>query len=130
MENLDSPEVISYMLAQGAYTRAVLDRIPGRDKLEARIAAHTGGGILIQGVGQAGSRLFISKRAPTDDTWKLYVREGMAGQERLLLDADRYTKNGQHAQISFASPSQNGDRLAYGIALGGFRDAGSFTSWT
>jgi prolyl oligopeptidase len=119
MENRTDPQFIKYMLDEGAYTRRVLEQIPGRDRLEARIAAHTGGGVVILGVGAAGSRLFISKRAPTDDTWKLYVRDGAAGQERLLLDPDRYTTNGQHAQISFASPSQDGGRLAYGIALGG-----------
>lgn len=119
MENRSAPEFVGYMLAQGAYTRQVLDRIPGRGKLEARVAAHTGGGVLVQGVGRAGNRYFIMKRAPTDDTWKLYVREALNGPDRLLVDPDRYTGRGQHAQISYTVPSQHGEKLAYGIALGG-----------
>ena len=119
MENRDSPEVVSYMLAQGAYTRQVLDRIPGRDRLEARIAAHTGGGVLVVGAGKAGKRLFVMKRAPNEATWKVYVRENPAAPDRLLLDPDRYSSRSQHASLSFAIPSQQGDKLAYGVALGG-----------
>ncbi|HEX4159373.1 MAG TPA: prolyl oligopeptidase family serine peptidase [Rhizomicrobium sp.] len=119
MENRASPEVISYMLAQGAYARHVRGRIPGRDRLEARIAAHTGGGVLILGAGRAGKGLFFMKRTPDEDTWKFYVRENASGPDRLLLDPDRYTSKGQHASISFATPSQQGDKFAYGIALGG-----------
>jgi protease II len=79
MENRNDPEFIHYMLKQGAYTRHVLDQIPGRDKLLARIAAHTGGGVLVVGVERAGKRLFVMKRAPTEDTWKVYVRESANG---------------------------------------------------
>jgi prolyl oligopeptidase len=119
MENRADPEFIRYMLAQGAYTRQVLGRILGRDGLEARVAAHTGGGVLVLGVEEAGKRLFVMKRAPSEDTWKLYVRDTRAGSDRLLLDPDHYTNSGQHAQITFATPSQDGEKLAYGIALGG-----------
>ena len=38
LEDLKSPEVSSWMHAQNDYTRAVLERIPNRDKLRARIA--------------------------------------------------------------------------------------------
>ncbi|HEX3663988.1 MAG TPA: prolyl oligopeptidase family serine peptidase [Rhizomicrobium sp.] len=119
MENRTDPEFIRYMLAQGAYTQHVLDRIPGRGRLLVRVAAHTGGGVLILGVQRAGKRLFVFRRAPAEDTWKAYVRETPAGPDRLLLDPDHYTKNGQHAQITFATPSQDGGKLAYGVALGG-----------
>ena len=38
LEDLKSPEVSSWMRAQNDYTRAMLDRIPNREKLRARIA--------------------------------------------------------------------------------------------
>src|SRR5215469_6898926 len=75
MENRSSPEFVSYLLAQGAYARRALDSIPGRDKLEARIAAHTGGGALVRFVQRAGAKLFFLKREPSDDTYKLFVRD-------------------------------------------------------
>jgi hypothetical protein len=37
MEKLDDPAVQSWFTGQGDYTRSVLDRIPGRDLLLARI---------------------------------------------------------------------------------------------
>ena len=38
LEDLKSTEVSAWMKAQNDYTRSVLDQIPGRDKLRARIA--------------------------------------------------------------------------------------------
>src|SRR5580700_468800 len=75
MEDRSSPEFISYMMAQGAYARAVLDRIPGRVKLEERVAAHTGGGVIISSVQTAGGRIFFLRRTPRENTFKLFVRE-------------------------------------------------------
>ena len=37
MENLDDPEVQAWIKGQADYTKAVLDRIPGRDTLYERI---------------------------------------------------------------------------------------------
>ena len=119
MENRSSPDFVRYVLAQGAYARRVLDAIPGRERLEARVARHTGAGVQVQSVEEAGKRLFFLKRAPGEDTFKLYMREGLTGADRLLLDPDRYTRGGQHASINYAIPSQRGDRLAYGVSLGG-----------
>ena len=119
MENRSSPEFVRYLLAQGAYAKAVLARIPGRDRLAARVAAHTGAGVVVTGVQKAGAQIFFMRREPTQDTSKLYVRDGVNGSDRLLVDPDRYTSHGQHAQINYAVPSQHGERIAYGIALGG-----------
>jgi len=73
----------------------VLDRIPGRDKLQARVAAHTGGGVLVSQVQTAGGRIFYLRRAPSENTYKRYVRE-QSGADRLLVDPDRDAKPGQH----------------------------------
>ena len=119
MEDRSSPEFIRYMQAQGAYTSHVLDRIPERDRLVARVAAHTGAGVAITGVQKAGTRIFFMKREPTEDTYKLYVRDSAGGPDRLLVDPDRFTSKSQHASINYAAPSQHGEKLAYGISLGG-----------
>src|SRR5690348_7946323 len=44
MEDRHAPAFEKWCRGQGAYARAVLDRIPGRDALQQRIAAHTGSG--------------------------------------------------------------------------------------
>ena len=44
MEDRSAPRFVDYLMKQGAYARGALDAIPGRDALQARIAAHTGAG--------------------------------------------------------------------------------------
>src|SRR5690348_11268157 len=53
MEDRRAPEFERWCREQGQYARSVLDRIPGRDSLQARIAAHTGGGTVATQVHQA-----------------------------------------------------------------------------
>ncbi len=119
MEDRSALEFINYMMAQGAYGRAVIDRIPGRDRLQARIAAHTGGGVVVSNVQLAGGRIFYMKRAPSENTFKLYVRDAASAPERLLIDPDRNAVTGQHFAIDYYQPSQDGAKLIYGISPGG-----------
>jgi prolyl oligopeptidase len=122
MENRSAPEFVSYMKAEDAYARALLDRIPGRERLQQRVAAHSGGGVLVSQVQSAGERIFFLRRAPGDNTAKLFVRE-KAGSERLLLDPDRDARPGQHFAIDYYAPTPQGDWVACGISPGGSEDS-------
>jgi prolyl oligopeptidase len=119
MEDRAAPRFVDYLMRQNTYTRGVLDAIPGRDALQARIAAHTGGGVSINQVQTAGGRIFYLKRGPSENSFKLYVRDTAQGPERLLLDPDRGAVAGRHFAIDYYQPSADGARLAYGISPGG-----------
>ncbi|HEY1615396.1 MAG TPA: prolyl oligopeptidase family serine peptidase [Rhizomicrobium sp.] len=119
MENRSAPEFVRYILAQGAYARHVIDRIPGRDRLEARVAAHTGAGITVRQAQFTGPHLFFMRRSPSDNTYKLYVRDSAAGPERLLVDPDHFASAGHHSSIDWYVPSQHGEKIAVGISSGG-----------
>ena len=108
MEDRSSSEFVAYMMAQGAYARAVIDRIPGREKLQERVAAHTGGGVLVTNVKTAGGRIFFLRRAPSENTYKLFVRDKSA-TDRLLIDPDRDARPGQHFAIDYYTPAPKGD---------------------
>jgi len=123
MEDRIAPRFVGYMMAQNAYARSVLDRIPGRDRLQARIAAHTGGGVAVSSVQSAGGRIFYLKRGPSENTFKLYVRDTARGPERLLLDPDRDATAGRHFAIDYFQPSDDGARLVYGVSPGGSEDS-------
>jgi prolyl oligopeptidase len=79
LEDLKSPEVSSWMRAQHDYTRAVLDKIPNRDKLRARIAQLDDVGVRVNGLQSFGGRWFYLKQIAGEDNRKLYVRDGAAG---------------------------------------------------
>src|ERR1700692_4313774 len=99
LEDLKSPEVSSWMHAQDDYTRAVLERIPNRDKLRARIAQLDDSGVRGNGLPAFGGRVFYLKQSTGEDNRKLYVRDAIAGAERLLLDTQTRTANGVHYSI-------------------------------
>ena len=119
MEDRHAPKFEQWCREQGRYARSVLDRIPGRDALQARIAAHTGGGTVATQVHQAGGKVFYLKLEPGQDTFKLYVRDGVDGAESLLVDPDKDASPGHHFAIDYFEPSPDGSRVAYGISPGG-----------
>lgn len=123
MEEGNAPRFVEWLTAQNAYTRTVLDRIAGRSALEKRIAAHTAGGTVIQRVRLAGSYVFYEKRRPGENTFKLYVRRGVDGKERLLVDPDRRATGTTHFAIDYYTPSMDGLRVAYGISPGGSEES-------
>jgi len=129
MENLDDPEVQSWIKAQNDYTRAVLASLPGRQQLLARIvelgesiAADIGSMLRLP-----GDVYLYSKHVATEDIYKLYIRKGLTGTERLLLDPERITiaessrGKGKNAIGSF-SPSNDLKYVAVTIIPGGSED--------
>ena len=124
MENLKDPEVQGWMKAQNDYTRAMLARIPGREKLLARIRQLDQSVPQVQAQRLPGDVYLILKRLPTEDTYKLYIRRGLNGQDRLLVDPEKVTlaapnrSKGKNAILYFA-PSRDNKYVAVGIAPGG-----------
>src|ERR1700680_3099911 len=119
LEDLKSPEVSSWMHAQNDYTRAVLERVPSRDKLRARIAELDDSGVRVNGLQSFGGRLFYLKQATGEDNRRLYVRDGTGGAERLVLDPQTRTTNGVHYSIDYFQASPDGKLVAVGVLPGG-----------
>ena len=119
MEDRWSPRFKAWLEGENTYARAVLDRIPGRDALQSRIAAHTGAAAAVTQVSQAGGRVFYEKRDPGQDTYKLYVRDSADGPERLLVDPDKWATPGSHMALDYYVPSPDGSRIVYAVSPGG-----------
>lgn len=64
-------------------------------------------------------------KAPSKDTvFKLAMRDGIAGTEKLLVDPERMTGAGEEAYaIDYYWPSDDGHYVAYGILRGGSDEA-------
>jgi prolyl oligopeptidase len=119
LEDLKSPEVSSWTHAQNDYTRAVLERIPNRDKLRTRIGELDDAGVRVISLQSFGGRLFYLKQSAGEDNRRLYVRDGAGGAERLLLDPQTRTANGVHYSIDYFQASPDGKLVAVGISPGG-----------
>ena len=123
MEDEKSLEFQAWMKGQSDHTRTVLSRLPGRAALKERIAELSDAGTLVYQVATADSNYFYLKLAPGDDNAKLYVRDGLRGVERVLVDPDKLGGGGVHYSIDYFVPSPDGKRLAYGTSPGGSEDA-------
>ena len=129
LEDKSDPEVAQWMRAQAEYTRAMLDRIPGRGDIYARIKLYDDSvaARVIDVRRRPGDLFFYQKRGATDNQFKLYVRKGQSGRERLLVDPEALQKqSGKPHAINYFEPSWNGRYVAYGRSAGGSEDADLF----
>src|SRR5258708_36890104 len=126
MEDLAKPEVTAWFKAENEYTRAVLSRISGRSaflnrikQLDESAPARTSDLRRLP-----GDRYFYQKRLASEDVAKLYVRDGLTSNERLLVDPTKFvTTPGSHYVISYYAPSFDGKYVAAGISPAGSEDA-------
>lgn len=123
LEDAAAPETMAWFEAQHAFTRRLLDALPGRAALRDRLLALNSADVRIRDLQWGGDRLFYLKRAPGEQSYKLHVRDGLLGAERLLVDPDALKEGDQPASIDYFRASPNGKRLAVGISLGGSENA-------
>jgi prolyl oligopeptidase len=125
LENLKDPEVASWFKSQSDYTRAVLDRIPGRAELLSRVKMldESASARVTDVQRLPGERYFYLKRLPTDDVAKLYTRIRLTGAETMLVDPAKLASKNSHSVISYYAPSMDGSYVAYGVAQGGSEEA-------
>src|SRR5262249_32898496 len=123
LEDTKSPEVVAWLKAENDYTRAVLDGLPELAALKARIHALNDAGVTVSGVQLEGNRVFYFKTSPGTDNRRLFVRDGFAGKEKLLVDPEKLTAGGKHYSIDYFQPSRDGKLVAYGISPGGSEDS-------
>ena len=125
MENLKDPEVQKWMRAQADYTRTVLDGLPGRAALLARIneLIHLQPAVVADMQIVAGH--YYSLQIPAGaQTAKLYVRDGFKGKDRVLLDPEQLSDpQNTHFSISFYAPSPDNRYVVYGLSAGGSENA-------
>jgi prolyl oligopeptidase len=123
MENAKDPEWMPWLLGQNTYARKVLAAIPGRDDLARKIGAVTGGLTAVAAVQSAGPYVFIELRPPGANTFKLYVRKGLHGAPRMLVDPDTRANATTHYSLDYWQASPDGRYVAYGISPAGSEDS-------
>jgi prolyl oligopeptidase len=111
----------AYLKAHNDRTRAILDAIPGRAALASRLQALSETSNVSSGVVSRHGTYFYEKLPPGANSTKLYVRSGIGGAERVLVDPD--TLSGPRQAISYFMPSNDGTRVAYGLSAGGSENA-------
>ena len=116
-----TPEVTAWTDAQNAYTRSIVDNLPGRKAIEKRLRELMEVGS-ISLPDMAGSRYFYSKREGAENQAKVYVREGLDGKPRLLLDPNTLDAKGL-VTIGWTAPNESGKLMAFGMYRAGDENA-------
>jgi prolyl oligopeptidase len=125
-ENIKDPEVQAWLKGQGDYARQTLDHINIRDALEKRITELSAatGDKLTDLVRMPGERIYYLKRGSTEKQFKLVLRVGLQGAEKILVDPEIETaRTGVPHAINYFVPSWDGKHVAYGMSAGGSEDA-------
>ena len=122
LEDWESAEARAWLDAHAAHARAVLDALPHRAALLARIATLGDASPALGDFKLAGGRSFYLRRDPGTDLARLVVRVEPGAPERVLFDPA--TVPGEaHTSIDWYVPSRDGRRVAYGISQGGSEES-------
>jgi prolyl oligopeptidase len=117
LEDGDSPETRKWVTEEMAYTRGVLDPLPGREAIHTRLTAllHIGD-IGVPRIG--GKYYFYTRRDGLQNQPVLYVREGIDGKDRVLVDVNLLAADGTIA-LDWFEPAVHGKYVAYGTSASG-----------
>jgi prolyl oligopeptidase len=121
MENDKDPDWLPFLKGQNQAARAVLDTLPKRDVLLARIQQLSGDTTAPSSVQRAGNRLFYQQRPAGANNFKLYVREN--GKDRLLVDPTKLDTKTSHISLDWWRASPDGSKLVYGLSKDGSEDS-------
>ncbi|MEM7355191.1 MAG: S9 family peptidase, partial [Acidobacteriota bacterium] len=117
LEDQDSPETRAWIGDQNAYSSSHLGDHPRRAALAARLSEL----MRIDQVAaprQRGERYFLWKKEAEADLWVLHLRQGLEGEDEVLIDP--HTLSGDHTtSVGIGAISQDGQLLAYEVREGG-----------
>ena len=122
LEQVKDPAVVSWMRGQADASDAILKRLPGRQSIFNTLKEKDlVGGTVISGIQRtAGNRWFYLKRLQGQSQATLVWRDGVSGEEKLLVDPELFTKEkGKPHAIQSFHPSPDGKLMAYGIHASG-----------
>jgi prolyl oligopeptidase len=112
-----NPKVAAWVADQNKVTDTYLDTLPGRDAFKSRMTELYN----YERFGlprKAGTRYFYTRNDGLQPQSVLYVREGLKGEGRVLIDPNGWAKDGATALAEW-SPSEDGKHLLYSVQDGG-----------
>jgi prolyl oligopeptidase len=121
LENANDPDTRQYVEQELAYTRSLLDPLPGRDRINARLSQLIPIGTV--GAPQMGGKYyFYTRREGNQNQPVLYVRESVHGSDRVLVDVNKMSADATVA-LDWWFPSEDGQYVAYGTSVSGSEES-------
>lgn len=117
LEDQNSPQTRSWIDAENAYTDSLLAHIAGRDELKQKVAALLKIDTMSAPAVHNGRYFFFKRRADQDQS-QLFVREGIAGKDELLVDPLALSPD-HTVTVTLSAISRDGSLMVYGLRQGG-----------
>ena len=117
LEDQEAAETRDWIEAQNAYTEALLDHVPGREAIKARLTELTKIDVVGTPTARNG-RYFFSKRLKDQDLYVIYMREGLDGEDQVLIDPHGMSEDNR-TSVNMMGVSEDGTILIYGVRQGG-----------
>ncbi len=126
LEDSDSREVQAWTDAENALTRRVLDPIPHRGELHEQIKKLLEVGVVsapsVHTVRAGQRRYFHTRREGAQDQAVLYVRDGVNGADRALIDPSTLSSDAT-TTLDWWYPSEDGTLVAWGRSDSGSEES-------
>jgi prolyl oligopeptidase len=117
LEDQNSPETRAWITSENNYTNSILNRLPGRSVVSARL----GQMLKVDATGlptERNGRYFFSKRRADEDQAKIYFRQGPTGPDQLLVDPLPMSA-AHNITVDLANISKDAKVIAYFVRQGG-----------
>jgi prolyl oligopeptidase len=124
MENDKDPEWLAFLKGQNDHARAVLDALPNRSSLLKRVQQLSGDTVATSRVQRAGGLTFFAQRPLGAENFKLFVRQGEPGHDRVLIDPTTLSRGAKgHVSLDWWRASPDGRYVVYGLSKNGSEDS-------
>ncbi len=117
LEDQESAETRAWIDAQNEYTDYIMDQLPGREALRNKIERL----MKVDDISiprERNGRFFYSKRAADQDLDVIYWREGLEGEEKVLIDPHPMSED-HTVSTRLADVSPDGKVVLYSVRQGG-----------
>lgn len=117
LEDQNSPETRAWIEEQNRYTESLLNSLPWREPIRKRLEQL----LRVDSIGipiARGGRYFFMKRRAEQNQAAIYMREGPAGKDQVLVDPNSMSPD-QTVSVNIVAVSDDGKLLAYGTRQGG-----------
>lgn len=117
MEDLESPELASWIAAQNRLVEDYVSKAPGRSQIEKRLTELFD--FERYGIPQArGGRYFYTRNDGLQNQAPVYWQQGLDGEPRLLIDPNALSADGTIALADWQA-TDDGKLIAYALSDGG-----------
>ena len=123
MERPGSKRLATFLREQNAYTRKVLNAIPGKQALYDQIKKDANVGTAVFWVTRNDGKIFYMGIGPGQNTAHLFVLDKIGAKPRLLIDPMSFSKNHIPQAMNFYVVSPNAKYVAFGVSGGGSEQA-------